>query len=64
MIEKVGSEAIRDCRNEELMRRLEDEARMTAAEEICDEIVESVTRLVQKWRAITTRWRYWSRTVS
>ena len=44
MIAKVGSEAVRDCRNEELMRRLEEEARLTATEEICDEIVESVAR--------------------
>jgi hypothetical protein len=44
LVQKIGSEVIRDCKNEELMRRLAVEAELTATEEIVDDLVDSIAR--------------------
>jgi len=44
MIQSVGSETIRECKNEELKKRLDQEAEISAIEDISDQLVEEIAR--------------------
>ncbi len=44
MIQTVGADTLRLCKNVELQKRLEHEAKLNAMEELVDEFVESVAR--------------------
>ena len=44
MIQTVGAETLRLCKNEELQKRLEHEAKLNAMQDVAEELVESVTR--------------------
>jgi hypothetical protein len=44
MIQTVGAETLRLCKNEELQKRLEQEAKLNAIQDVTDELVDSVTR--------------------
>ena len=46
MVQSVGSETLRECKNEELKKRLDQEAEINAAEEISDELIEDVARYI------------------
>jgi hypothetical protein len=44
MIQSVSSETIRECKNAELKKRLDQEAEISAIEDISDQLVEEVAR--------------------